>query len=280
MPADAPRLRRAPGPRPGIGIVHLGLGAFFRAHGAIYIAEAMAKSGGDWGITGVSLVRPDQRDALAPQDFAYTAVELGPDGAIPRVIDVVGGVLVAPEDPEAVLAAIADPGDRIVTLTVTENGYCHEPATGRLDPDHPAILADLANPEPPRWRAGFSWRPSGGGARRAGAFTVLCSDNMPANGHVLRGVTLELARLARSRARGLDRGRRPPSLDDGRPDRAGHDARGHRGGARATGLRDLWPVLHEPFRQWVMEDHFVDGARPDLGGRRRTARRGRRRRSS
>ena len=78
MPAEAPRLTRPAGPRPGVGIVHLGLGAFFRAHGAIYIAEAMQKSGGDWGIVGVSLVRPDQRDPLAPQGFAYTALELGP----------------------------------------------------------------------------------------------------------------------------------------------------------------------------------------------------------
>src|SRR6478735_19202 len=147
MSADAPRLRRPAGPRPGVGIVHVGLGAFFRAHGAIYVAEAVAKCGGDWGITGVSLVRPDQRDALAPQDFAYTAVELGPDGATPRVIDVVSGVLVAPEDPEAVLSAMADPAVRIVTLTVTEKGYCHEPSTGRLNPDHPDIVHDLADPE-------------------------------------------------------------------------------------------------------------------------------------
>ena len=80
MPADPPRLTRPDGPRPGVGIVHLGLGAFFRAHGAIYVAEAMARSGGDWGIVGVSLVSPTQRDLLAPQGFAYTALELGPDG--------------------------------------------------------------------------------------------------------------------------------------------------------------------------------------------------------
>ena len=105
MPADPPRLTRPAGPRPGVGIVHLGLGAFFRAHGALYVAEAMAKSGGDWGIVGVSLVRPDQRDRLAPQGFAYTALELGPDGETPQVVDVVQDVLVAPEDPDAVLAA-------------------------------------------------------------------------------------------------------------------------------------------------------------------------------
>ena len=155
MPADAPRLTRPDGPRPGVGIVHLGLGAFFRAHGALYVAEAMAKSGGDWGIVGVSLVRPDQRDRLAPQGFAYTALELGPGGETPRVVDVVQDVLVAPEGPEAVLAAMADPGVRIVSLTVTEKGYCHDPATGRLNRAHPDIVHDLANPDAPRSAPGF-----------------------------------------------------------------------------------------------------------------------------
>ena len=148
--AEQPRLRRAAGPRPGIGIVHLGLGAFFRAHGAIYVAEAMARSGGDWGILGVSLVSPTQRDRLAPQDFAYTAVELGPGYEKPQVIEVVQHVLVAREDPAAVVAAMADPGVRIVTLTVTEKGYCHEPATGRLNLDHPDIVHDRAEPEAPK----------------------------------------------------------------------------------------------------------------------------------
>src|SRR6187397_2956854 len=105
---ERPRLRRPAGPRPSVGIVHLGLGAFFRAHGALYVAEAMRASGGDWGIVGVSLVRPDQRDKLAPQGFAYTALELGPEGAIPRVVDVIEDVLVAPEDPQAVIARMAD----------------------------------------------------------------------------------------------------------------------------------------------------------------------------
>ena len=266
MPADAPRLRRAPCPRPGIGIVHLGLGAFFRAHGAIYIAEAMAKSGGDWGITGVSLVRPDQRDALAPQDFAYTAVELGPDGATPRVIDVVGGVLVAREDPEAVLAAMADPGVRIVTLTVTEKGYCHEPSTGRLNPDHPDIVHDLANPEAPRSAPGFLVAAL---ARRRAAgvapFTVLCSDNLPSNGHVVRGVTLDLARLVDpSLADWIEAAGRFPStmVDRIVPATKPEDIALV---TELTGFLDLSPVMHEPFRQWVVEDDFVDGARPDLG---------------
>ncbi len=266
MPADPPRLRRAPGPRPGAGIVHLGLGAFFRAHGAIYVAEAMAKSGGDWGIIGVSLVRPDQRDALAPQDFAYTAVELGPEGEIPRVIDVVTDVLVAREDPAAVIAAMADPGVRIVTLTVTEKGYCHEPSTGRLNPDHPDIAHDLAHPEAPRSAPGFLVAAL---ARRRAAggrpFTVLCCDNLPSNGHLVRGVTLDLARLIDpSLAEWIEAEARFPStmVDRIVPATKPEDIARL---SELTGVLDRSPVMHEPFRQWVVEDDFVDGARPDLG---------------
>ncbi len=266
MPADPPRLHRAPGPRPGLGIVHLGLGAFFRAHGAIYIAEAMARSGGDWGILGVSLVSPTQRDLLAPQDFAYTALELGPGGETPRVIDVVQNVLVAREDPGAVLAAMADPAIRIVSLTVTEKGYCHEPATGRLNPEHPDIVHDLAHPDAPRSAPGFLVRAL---ARRRGAgqrpFTVLCCDNLPENGHVVRGVVLELARLVDP---GLAdwiaaEGAFPSTMVDRIvPATKPEDIERL---ATLTGVLDRSPVMHEPFRQWVVEDRFVDGARPDLG---------------
>ena len=82
MVSDLPRLSAPIGDKPTTGIIHLGLGAFYRAHGAIYICESMAHSGGDWGIIGVNLMRPDQRDLLKPQGFAYTAVELAPAGEV------------------------------------------------------------------------------------------------------------------------------------------------------------------------------------------------------
>ena len=134
MEAGLPSELRRTRPAPKTGIVHLGLGAFFRAHGEIYIQEAMARSGGDWGVLGVSLKRPDVRDALQPQDGLYHALELGPRGPTAQMVTSISGVLVAPENPGAVLAAMADPAVRIVSLTVTEKGYCHEPATGRLNP--------------------------------------------------------------------------------------------------------------------------------------------------
>ena len=149
-----PRLSRKD-PAAPVGIVHLGPGAFFRAFNAVYTADAMARDGGDWGICAVSLRSPDARDQLDPQGGVYTAVSLGPDGPVPRVISSVSEVLVAPEDPAAVLARMTAPATKIVSLTITEKGYCHNPATGRLRLDHPDILHDLANPAHPRSAPGF-----------------------------------------------------------------------------------------------------------------------------
>jgi fructuronate reductase len=262
LPAE--RLTRSR-PAPRVGIVHLGLGAFFRAHGAAWIEEAMAASGGDWGIVGVSLRSPDMRDALAPQGCAYTALELGPEGETARVVEAVAEVLVAPEDPEAVLSRMADPAVRIVTLTVTEKGYCHSPATGRLDAGHPDIAHDLAAPLP-RSAPGFLVRALE--RRRAAGlrpFTVLTCDNLPSNGRLLRGIVLDFARAVDP---GLAdwieaEGRFPSSMVDRivPATTAADIARVE----RITGRHDAAPVLHEPFRQWVVEDDFVDGVRPDLG---------------
>ena len=145
---SAPRLRRD-GPAPKPGIVHLGPGAFFRAFNAVYTQDALDAGGGDWGITAVSLKSPRARDQLQPQGGVFHAVELGPEGEKPRRIDVVSEVLVAPEDPERIIAAMADPATRIVSLTITEKGYCLQPSTGRLDLGHPDIRHDLEDPEAP-----------------------------------------------------------------------------------------------------------------------------------
>jgi fructuronate reductase len=262
LPAEP--LRRTARPVP-VGIVHLGLGAFFRAHGAIYVDQAMAASGGDWGILGVSLQSPDMRDRLAPQGGTYLAVEMGPGGETARHIQSVQGVLVAREDPGAVLAAMAAPGVRIVSLTVTEKGYCHEPGTGRLNSDHPDIAHDLSHPLP---RSAPGYRVRALELRRAAGlapFTVLCCDNLPENGRVVRSVVLDLARRIDPALADwiADQGRFPSTMVDRivpatQPpdiDRV----------AALTGKHDAAPVLHEPFRQWVVEDDFVAGARPDLG---------------
>nr|WP_111559404.1 mannitol dehydrogenase family protein [Paracoccus sediminilitoris] len=258
------RLHHTPSDAPA-GIVHLGLGAFFRAHGAIYVDQAMQAGGGDWGIIGVSLKSPGTRDRLRPQGWAFTAVELAPDGERPQVVTILRDVLVAPEDAQAVLDAMADPAIRIVSLTVTEKGYCHEPSTGRLNRDHPDIRHDLDNPLP-RSAPGFLVRALE--LRRAAGtapFTVLCCDNLPENGHVLRGVVLELAGLIDPELADWIRaeGRFPSTMVDRIvPATSPEDLDQV---ARLTGQRDEAPVMHEPFRQWVVEDDFVGGDRPDLG---------------
>ncbi len=244
-------------------IVHLGLGAFFRAHGAIYIAEAMKNSGEDWGITGVSLQSSGTRDRLRPQGWAYTAVELGPGGEKPQIVDVLRDVLVAPENPQAVLDAMTATEVQIVSLTVTEKGYCHEPSTGRLNREHPDIRHDLDNPLP-KSAPGFLVRALQ--ARHASGlppFTVLCCDNLPENGHVVRGVVLELAQaIDPALAAWLDmRGAFPSTMVDRIvPATSAVDLDRLEA---LTGIRDESPVMHEPFRQWVIEDHFA-GSRPDL----------------
>lgn len=263
--ADLLPLRRSGGTRPAIGVVHLGLGAFFRAHGAIYLEDAVRHSGGAWGIAGVSLMSPGQRDALAPQDCLYHAVELGPDGEKLRLVEAVQQVLVAREDPEAVLELMASPHVRIVSLTVTEKGYCHEPSTGKLNAAHPDIVHDLAHALPvsaPGFIVRALQRRHQAGLR---PFTVLTCDNLPGNGRMVRGVVLELARrIDPALAQWIEsEGRFPATMVDRivpatKPEdivRVGE----------LTGFADAAPVMHEPFRQWVVEDDFVDGDRPDLG---------------
>ena len=264
MPADLPRLTRDR-PAPPAGVVHLGVGAFFKAFGAIWLEDAMAASGGDWGVVGVSLRRPDERDKLASQSYAYQAVELGPEGRQVRKVQVLRDILVAPEDAGAVLSAMADPAVRIVSLTVTEKGYTHSPATGRLDFAHPDVVHDLAHPDEPRSTVGFLVRALDR-RRQAGArpFTVLCCDNLPSNGRMLRGLVLEFAeRTAPDLAAWIAAEARFPStmVDRIVPATTPADVEDL---ARETGQLDEGPVFHEPFRQWAIEDDFVDGVRPDF----------------
>jgi len=264
-----PRLYRSDQPRPTTGIVHLGLGAFFRAFGAPAISDAMAAGdkanrGGDWGVIGVSLRHADVRDALRDQGWAYTAASIGAQGESLRVIEVLNDVLVAPEDPAAVLEAMMDPSVRIVTLTVTEKGYCHIPATGKLDLSHADIAHDLDSTRP-RSAVGFIVHALAA-RRQAGTapFTVMTCDNLPQNGQLLRGLVLEFAGM-------LDpelcdwiarEGRFPCTMVD-RITPATTDADIARIAA-LSGRYDASPVVHEPFSQWVVEDNFVGDARPDF----------------
>jgi fructuronate reductase len=256
-------LQRSDAPRPVVGIVHFGPGAFFRAFGAVYTAQAMQAAQGNWGITAVSLRSPDVRDAMKPQGFAYTSVSLGAEATQHEVIEVIDDILVAPENPDAVLATMARPGVRIVSMTITEKGYCHNPATGKLRLEHPDIVHDLAHPRAPRSAVGFLVHALA--RRRAAgseAFTVLSCDNLPDNGALTRSVVLAFAReVAADLADWIESHARFPAtmVDRITPATTEGDIAS---AAQATGYLDKACVLHEPFRQWVIEDDFVDSARP------------------
>lgn len=246
------------------GIVHLGVGAFHRAHQAAYVDACLADGEADWGIVGVSLRSPDTRDALAPQDGLYTLAVRDSAGEQLQVIGSILSLLVAPEDPGAVLAALVDPRTRIVTLTITEKAYLRA-ADGSLDESHPDIVHDLANPGSPKTAHGFLTEALLR-RRAAGAppFTVLCCDNLPANGATLHRLLVEFAKLRDAREGTMslagyvaDEVAFPSSMVD-RIVPATTDADRARI-AGELGLEDAWPVMTEPFRQWVIEDRFPAG---------------------
>jgi fructuronate reductase len=242
------------------GIVHLGIGAFHRAHQAVYTDDALSRAFGPWGIVGVSLRNSETRDALDPQGGLYTVAERAAAGERLHVVGCVTELLVAPEDPAAVLHRLTRPSVRIVTLTVTEKGYCHDPATGALNEDHPDIRHDLAEPDRPRTAVGFLTEALS--RRRAGGvapFAVLSCDNLPSNGDTVRGILRRFATL-RSQALGAwvaDHVACPNSMVDRIVPATTDDDRSRI--SAAIGLTDLWPVVTEPFIQWVIEDRFPAG---------------------
>lgn len=235
------------------GIVHFGPGAFHRAHQAVYIDDLLA-SEPDWAICGVSLNSVDVRDALMPQDGLYTLALLGEATQL-RVIGSIREVLAAREQREQVLQRLADPAVRLVTLTITEKGYC---LSGEdLDFAHPEIIRDLAAPEAPHSAVGFIV--AGLRARRKlgiAPYTVLSCDNLADNGGKLRRATLQFARrvdealadwieaevaFPRSMVDSIT-----PASDDALRERI----------CTGLGVVDAWPIQREAYAQWVIEDDF------------------------
>jgi len=240
------------------GIVHLGVGAFHRAHQAVYVDDCLAAGERDWGIVGASLQSATTRDALAPQDGLYTLAVRGSDGEKLRAIGSIERVLVAPEDPGRLLDALTDPRIRVVTLTITEKAYLRN-AAGDLDATHPGVVADLANPARPQTAHGFLAEAL---ARRLAAgtrpFTILSCDNLPSNGVTLHRLLVQFAAMRDAAlAKHIDGLSFPSSMVD-RIVPATTDA--DRARVSATlGVEDTWPVMTEPFRQWVIEDDFSAG---------------------
>jgi fructuronate reductase len=245
-----------------VGIVHLGLGAFHRAHEAVYTDEVLNQAPGPFGICGVSLRSGAVRDRLAPQDGLYSVATRSAAGERLRVVGCLKELLVGTEAPRAVVRRIADKAIAVVSLTVTEKGYCHDPASGVLLTDHPDIRHDVAHPEAPRSVPGALV--AGLGQRRNAGIappTILSCDNLPGNGMTLRGVVLAFAALRDAAlARWIEREVAFPCtmVDRIVPATVADDVAGV---AARLGLEDAAPVVAEPFRQWVLEDRF-SGPRP------------------
>ena len=240
--------------RSAVGVVHFGPGAFHRAHQAWFFDSLLAHDP-RWGICGVSLRSTDVRDALKPQDGLY-AIAIRDDVISYQVIGAIREVLVAPENPEAVLARLCAPTTHLVTLTVTEKGYCLG-ADGSLDLSHPDIRRDLANLRAPASVVGFLTE----GLRRRREqrlppFTVVSCDNLVDNGARLARATAQFAAQADpDLARWIERevvfprtmvDSITPATTDALKDSV----------AAALGVRDRWPVQREAFVQWVIEDVF------------------------
>lgn len=239
-----------------VGIVHLGLGAFHRAHQAVFTEDA----DDGWAICGVSQRSARAVEQLAPQDGLYTVLTRGSDGVEARVVSTVRELIYAKADPTRVIARIADPAVQITTLTVTEKGYRHDPATGRLRGGDAGIRADLAG-GPPRTVIGQLVRGLESRMRHdAGPHTVLCCDNLASNGRTLAGLVrdfLELSGQKRLQA-WIDSNVSFPNCMVDRIVPAATDA--DREAAYAlTGLHDQVVVSTEPFRQWMIEDDFRGG---------------------
>jgi fructuronate reductase len=246
---------------PKIGIVHLGIGNFHRAHQAVYTEEAMLAAGGDWGICGVTLQGDvAKRDALMAQDGLYSLVERGPEGVKVTVIRALREVLAMPHDQHRLFELLTDADVRIVSLTVTEKGYCRDPRSGDVDGRHAGIEQDLLQVDAPRTVPGILVRALRL-RRDAGItpFTVMSCDNLSHNGAALRQVVCSYARLVDADlAAWIEANVAFPSTMIDRIVPSTTDA-DRTAAADALHLSDNAPVPCEPFRQWVIEDRFPAG---------------------
>jgi len=244
-----------------IGIVHLGLGAFHRAHQAVFTEDAMRASGRwDWGIVGVTQRSDRVLRQLAPQENLYTVVERGEGAAAPRVVGALRGVLNGNAEPESVLDWLARPSVRVVTLTVTEKGYRHDAASGELDLTDPEVAADLTGRTPKtvvgQLVGGLRRRMTGGG----GPITLVCCDNLPSNGRFLHRLVTRFCAAAglAEVSDWIERNVRFPStmVDRIVPPTTEADIAEVAG---ELGYTDEGLVVAEPFAQWVIEDDFAAG---------------------
>ncbi len=247
------------------GIVHMSVGGFHRSHQALYIDELMSKEPGDWLITGVGLLDSDKEPlaALAAQDHYYTVVERTATEDTIKIVGAIHETLHAPSNPAAVLKRLQDPAIKILSLTITEKGYCYD-SKGDLDPNNPGIQHDLKNLNAPKTGIGYvvaALRDR----MNAGAqpFTVMSCDNLPGNGHRTKHIVTQFAKLVDAKlAAWIEQNVHFPNamvdrITPATTDKVVAFVR------EKCGIDDAWPVVCEDFRQWVLEDDFGQG-RPAL----------------
>jgi fructuronate reductase/mannitol 2-dehydrogenase len=252
------------------GIVHIGVGGFHRAHQAVYLDELARRGSTEWGVVGVGLHSREIGEVLAAQDGLWTVVERAADGDRATVVGALTRYLYAPDDPEAVLTALTDERTRVVTLTITGTGYRVDAHTGEFDADDPHVARDLEDPGTPETVFGYLVEALHR-RREAGLapFTVLSCDNMQSNGSAARTAVVSFARLRDDDLADWIEGHVafPSSMVDRiTPNTTPEDRDAV---AARTGVDDRWPVITEPFRQWVVEDSFCNGRPPleDVGVR-------------
>lgn len=267
--SDRARIPQYDRDRVSNGIVHIGVGGFHRSHQALYLDDYIEqeqrlndKQGSTWGICGVGLLKHDEnkRDILHSQDCLYTLIERSPKQDTARIIGSITQYLFAPDNPQAVIDVLAGKDCRIVTLTITEGGYYVIEGTGEFDAQHPTIQHDLQHPDRPQGVYGFLTAALK--QRRQNGlppFTVLSCDNVQSNGRVLGKMLTAFAKL-----QNLDLGEWieghvafPNSMVD-RITPATTPAEIQMVSDR-FGINDAWPVVAEPFNQWVIEDNFCAG---------------------
>ena len=244
------------------GILHLGIGAFHRAHMAYYTQQALHAdpANADWGIRGVSFRSSNIRYQLRSQDFLYTHAARQNDEESLEIIGAVRGVIFTDDDASACPAHIADTDTKIVSMTITEKGYCHDPATGELDESHPAIISDLETANQPSTPIGAIVR--GLQLRKVkGALpvTLLSCDNLPSNGAVLERIVRRYAEIYDPSLMSWidDNVSFPKCMVDRIVPATTDQDRDYI--ENRLELRDEAPVVAEAFSQWVIEDKFSAG---------------------
>jgi fructuronate reductase len=255
-----------PGYDPGnheTGIVHLGLGSFHKAHQAAMTDTVLEKQGGDWRILGVSLRSDRAMQEIGPQNGLFSLLIKGVNGTRCRVIGALSGAICTSKNSSQAIEAMASPTTKIVSLTVTEKAYGFDRSKKGCDPDHPVVAEDLKKFDHPKGVLGLLTKALDNRRHaQVPPFTVLCCDNLPSNGRLLKAAVVDFAmRIDPELATWIEKTTAFPSTMVDRITPA-PSPRTLEQAENFIGLQDLAAVEAEEFSQWVIEDDFPQG-RPD-----------------